>query len=217
MAVRRSLTPKGSRARDRIVVAAERLFATHGFHGTSVRDVAAEVGVPLANLVYHFAKKEQLYAAVLSAIADELMHELDAIAAERVEPRGKQVERALHVARIEALVAGLVAWSARSPDRVRLLLRELLDNPARLAKATRFPLAPFLERAAGMIERARAAGAVQVEHPELALLHVIGAISYVVAAWPTVARIVGPARAKRLAAATSADAIAFARAVLGLA
>jgi hypothetical protein len=51
---------------------------------------------------------------------------------------------------------------------------------------------------------------------ELGVLHVVGAISYVVAAWPTVERIVGHARARRLQAGYEREAIAFARRALGL-
>ena len=70
---------------------------------------------------------------------------------------------------------------------MKLLLRELLDNPTRVRTATQLPLAPFLERASS-----RFGGA----HPEIAVLHVVGALSYVVAAWPTVDRIVGASRAR---------------------
>jgi hypothetical protein len=49
---------------------------------------------------------------------------------------------------------------------------------------------------------------------ETAVLHVVGAISYVVAARPTVDRIVGHARAKALAASYRDDARRFARRAL---
>ena len=73
----RSHTPKGTRARDRIVRAAEKLFAGAGVRGASMRDVAEATGLPLASVVYHFAKKEQLYGAVLDAIGAELGVEID--------------------------------------------------------------------------------------------------------------------------------------------
>ena len=72
----RSHTPKGTRARDKILRVAERLLASAGFYGTSMRDVADAAGVPLASVVYHFAKKEQLYAAVLTEIGDHLVSEM---------------------------------------------------------------------------------------------------------------------------------------------
>ena len=185
MVTLRSHTPKGRRARDRIVSVAEDLFATHGFHGASMRDLASAAGLPLATVVYHFARKEQLYAAVLGAIADELLAELPAIEAAE-DPA-------------DAFARAMVAWTERNPARVKLLLRELLDNPRRVARASRLPLAPFFERAAAIVGG------------EVAVLHLIGGLSYVIAAWPTIARTVGPARTRRLAAVYPREALAFAR------
>ncbi|MEO8549804.1 MAG: helix-turn-helix domain-containing protein [Kofleriaceae bacterium] len=206
----RSQTPKGRRARERILAAAERLIAAHGFHGTSMRDVAAAARLPLATTVYHFAKKEQLYAAVLGEIAEELDARLQTAIAERAGFTRLGVERP--DAALDALAVAIVRWAADAPARVKLLLRELLDNPARVAKASRLPLAPFLERATALVA-ARASSA----SPEVAVLHLVGAISYFVAAWPTVERIVGDARAKQITASYEREAIAFARRMLGVA
>lgn len=192
----RGSTPKGQRARGRILAAAEALFATHGFHGTSMRDIAAAAKQPLASTMYHFARKEQLYGSVLTAIGDELLAEL---ARARVH--------AAHAARVDVFAAALVRWSVRNPGRVRLVMRELIDNGGRIARASRLPMAPLLDEAARMVGAGSA-------YPELAVLHVIGGISYVVAAKPTVDRMVGATRARQLAKAYEAEAIAFARRVL---
>jgi AcrR family transcriptional regulator len=163
----------------RILKATERLLVTHGFHGTSMRDVAKAAGLPLATVVYHFARKEQLYAALLHEIGAEVVATLD---------------------ETDDFVAALVRWTIEQPGRVKLLLRELLDNPRRVKTATQLPLAPFLERAAALLGVG-----------EIAVLHVVGALSYVVAAWPTVDRIVGVKRARVLHEGYEREAIAFAR------
>jgi AcrR family transcriptional regulator len=167
--------------------AAETLFVQHGFHGASMRDIAHGSKLPLATVVYHFARKEQLYAALLHEIGEALLVNMGTD--------------------LDSFVVTLVRWTIDEPGRVKLLLRELLDNPARVRKASQLPLAPFLERAATL---------VRVENPELAVLHAVGAVSYVVAAWPTVDRIVGAARAARLHAAYEREAIAFVRRSLGI-
>jgi len=192
----RSQTPKGKRARERILAAAERLIAARGFYGTSMRDIAAAARLPLATTVYHFAKKEQIYAAVLGAIADDLETRLQVALAEQIRDP------------LDALAVALVRWSAAHPSHVKLLLREVLDNPARVANASRLPLAPFLAKASALLA---SRGAPQ---PEVAVLHLVGAISYFVAAWPTVERIVGAARAKQITAAYEREAIAFAQQIL---
>lgn len=55
----------GSATRERILDAAERLFAEHGFAGTSHRQIAAEARVNLAAVNYHFGSKEGLFLAVV--------------------------------------------------------------------------------------------------------------------------------------------------------
>jgi AcrR family transcriptional regulator len=58
----------GTDTRERILDTAERLFAAHGFAGTSLRAVTREAEVNLAAVHYHFGTKEDLLRAVLSRI-----------------------------------------------------------------------------------------------------------------------------------------------------
>jgi AcrR family transcriptional regulator len=51
--------------KDRILDAAERLFARDGFEATSLRAITAEAGVNLAAVNYHFQSKEALVQAVI--------------------------------------------------------------------------------------------------------------------------------------------------------
>jgi AcrR family transcriptional regulator len=53
-------------AKERILNAAERLFAEHGFEATSLRMITAEAKVNLAAVNYHFHSKDELIAAVFS-------------------------------------------------------------------------------------------------------------------------------------------------------
>jgi AcrR family transcriptional regulator len=52
--------------KQRILDAAEQLFAQHGFHGASLRAITATAGVNLAAVNYHFQSKEALIQAVLA-------------------------------------------------------------------------------------------------------------------------------------------------------
>jgi AcrR family transcriptional regulator len=54
----------------RIVDAAERHFATHGYAATSLNDIADDVGVRTPSLYKHFASKRELYHAVLARLLD---------------------------------------------------------------------------------------------------------------------------------------------------
>jgi AcrR family transcriptional regulator len=67
--------------KDRILDAAEKLFAQRGFHGVSIRDITAAAGCDVALANYHFGPKRDLLAAVITRRAqvlnDERLHMLD--------------------------------------------------------------------------------------------------------------------------------------------
>jgi TetR/AcrR family transcriptional regulator len=54
-----------------ILAAAERVFSRGGFDGARMAEIAAEAGLPKANLHYYFGTKEKLYAAVLEDIVTQ--------------------------------------------------------------------------------------------------------------------------------------------------
>jgi AcrR family transcriptional regulator len=88
--------PKESGAtRDRILDAAEKLFAQRGFHGVSIREITSAAGVDVALANYHFGPKQNLLAAVLERRAqllnDERLHML-AAAKQRAAPQAATVE-----------------------------------------------------------------------------------------------------------------------------
>lgn len=58
--------------RQRILDAAELLFAHGGFDGASVRDIAGMAGVPVALVNFHGGSKQELFARVVTRRADQL-------------------------------------------------------------------------------------------------------------------------------------------------
>ncbi len=62
----------GLPTKQRILDAAERLFAERGFDGVSLRDITAAAGVELALANYHFGPKKELYVAVIRRRASEI-------------------------------------------------------------------------------------------------------------------------------------------------
>lgn len=55
---------------ERILDAAEDLFARHGFEATSLADVADRVGIRAPSLYSHFASKRDLYVAVVERLLE---------------------------------------------------------------------------------------------------------------------------------------------------
>lgn len=74
--------------RDRIIVAAERLFAAKGLHGAGLREIAREASVNVNLINWHFKNKDELYvrihearAAQINAVRQRLLDEANARAA----------------------------------------------------------------------------------------------------------------------------------------
>ena len=57
-------------SRDEILKAAMRLFASRGFHETSMSEVAREAHVSKALIFWHFKTKEELFVAVLNRLLE---------------------------------------------------------------------------------------------------------------------------------------------------
>lgn len=68
--------PKRSDSKDRMIVAARRLFREHGYFGTALSDVVAESSAPRGSLYFHFpgGKKELATEVALMHSADAIAH-----------------------------------------------------------------------------------------------------------------------------------------------
>ncbi len=82
--------------KERILDAAEELFALHGFDGVTIRQIAAQAQVDVALASYHFGKKRELFDAVFLRRAEILNEErLEALLKCQSEsgPEGPSVEK----------------------------------------------------------------------------------------------------------------------------
>lgn len=116
-----------------ILRGAARAFARSGFAGTSMDDVAAEVGVSRLIVYRHFESKEELYRAVLERVFDRHAHEF-AAGLEARSPRAIGAGSHLAVAR-EWPDGYVLLWrhAAREPQFATYAdeLRELAVEAAR--------------------------------------------------------------------------------------
>lgn len=188
-------TPKGERARASILDAAQSLFAQGGFYGTSVRDVAGELGIPTASLLHHFPRKERLYGEVLGRMAVDLGVALDKILQPKAQARAED-----YADKLRLLIRRFWRWASGNPDHCRLLLREVLDNEPRIGEAKRLVLAPVLEQFSTFIRAGQAAGAFRDIDPLMFVIHLTGSTSYFVTVLPTLQRL-----ANRSSAALTRD------------
>ena len=123
-----------------LLKAAQRLFAAHGYHGASIRDIVQSCGVSNAALYYHFGSKQNLYAEVLRAYITAVVVRLQKSDAEKGTCRSRLSQVALAYATIilesENLLQTLLRDAAQfNPEDIVRLLPELSSQiPAVIAK-----------------------------------------------------------------------------------
>ena len=67
---------QGRATRGQLIEVATRLFAEHGYESTSIEAVLTAAGVSRGALYHHFAGKEALFEAVVSAVSEQVTVEL---------------------------------------------------------------------------------------------------------------------------------------------
>ncbi|MGQ0573189.1 MAG: SACE_7040 family transcriptional regulator [Pseudonocardia sp.] len=106
--------------REQILAVAAQLFARHGFHGVSIADLGAAVGVSGPALYRHFPGKEALLAEMLVGISEHLLAGGTARAAASDDPREV----------LAALVEFQVEFALREPELIVVQDRDLANLPA---------------------------------------------------------------------------------------
>lgn len=124
--------------RQRLMDAAEQMFAEHGWNAVSIRAIVAGAGVNLAALHYHFGSKEQLLAEIFAARAKPIAEERMRLLRE-IEREGTPVslERILEAFLRPALTIGadqrfggrtFVKLRARLATESEAISRKILAN-----------------------------------------------------------------------------------------
>ena len=143
---------------DRILDAAESGFAERGFAGTSLRDVATQVGIRIPSLYNHFPSKAELYKAVLTRAIGSIQQVLDGVVEGRLSGDPRDVIGAL-----------MEVFQAR-PNIPPLIQYELLSGGEQLALVLDESLRPALGRGAEMLEQVSANSRWKPEQRPLLLL-----------------------------------------------
>jgi len=155
--------------RDRILAAAERLFARRGFAGTSVRDITDAVGIKPPALYNHFPNKEDLYTEVLETSLRPLLELID-----------QASQAAVSVENANELIAPGMDLLRANPHGPALLMLEALTGSDHLSRVARDWLRPIVERGVGILKDNDASGRwSEAAYPNVIWLWVCAAFGHI--------------------------------------
>jgi AcrR family transcriptional regulator len=122
--------------KERLLDAAEIVFAERGYDATSLGDIADRVGVRPQAIYNHYKGKWALYVAVMERLLDPLLETLD-----------RALEGPPTAARRDASLAAEVALHARNPNLARLVQYATLGGGEPLQLLLDRWYRPFFQRA----------------------------------------------------------------------
>ncbi len=132
----------------RILHAAEQVFASKGFEGTTTADIAAMADMPKANVHYYFGTKEKIYRAVLDNILELWLDEADYWITPERAPRDA----------FSGYIQAKIASARERPEASRIYATELLRGAPHIKEYLHLSLRGRVAGLAAVIDGWAAAG-----------------------------------------------------------
>ncbi len=159
-------------------------FATYGYRGASLRDIAKRADANVAAVKYHYASKDELWRAVVSYLYRALGNAV--LQDQRREEMGSIKELIRHSTR------EYILFSAKNPELYRITLFEMIEGGERLDWLARNQLRQFMERSMAWSSIAQQNGVFDKKVPPLNLVYVMmGAIQTLFMMAPQIERSFG--------------------------
>lgn len=166
-------------ARGRILGAAAEVFASIGFAGARVDDIAERAGVNKAMLYYHVGDKERLYATVLTDTIDRAAAALREATAQARTPAEK----------VQRILDTFAELGTSNPHLVPIMLREVASGGATLPDEMLLRMTGVFRIVAEVLAEGMQRGAFRPTDPLLTHVSLIGSMMFLIASQPIRARL----------------------------
>jgi AcrR family transcriptional regulator len=140
-------TARGQRTRESLIAAGRTVFERDGYLDARLSDISKEAGVAVGSFYVYFASKEEIFAAVLEQVQDEVLHPHVTGASRGVRP----------IADIEASNRAYLDWYRRNARFMRALEQAATSDDT-LRELRRKRGLAFAERNARSIRELQAKG-----------------------------------------------------------
>lgn len=195
-----SAAERGGDKRERILIAAERIFAKHGFFAARVTEIAKEAGVADGTIYLYFKSKDDLLISLFESRMKQVNDELRAVVA-REHPT-----RQLH-----AFIRTYLRLVHDEPAAAEVLTIELRQSSKFMKEYDNPQFADFLRMLGGIIAAGQERGEIDASIPShVAARMIFGildelALAWVLARQPTISAGAPGTRPKKFDIVRAAD------------
>ncbi len=148
----------------KILLAAKKLFAKHGYDCTSVRQICQEAGANVALVSYYFGGKESVFYEIFNQFFP-MNKIVDFIAIE--DP----------IVGIRTIIQGVVEIRTADPQMISLMQMEIITITPRLEKMREL-VYPLWKKVRDLLEQGRQDGIFHFESLDSTLMFVLGSIFF---------------------------------------
>jgi len=146
-------SPEGIETRERILSQAERMFATRGYDGTSVRQITEAAGANVAAVSYYFSGKQGLYEAVFERVLVEMRERRIHLIKSDLDAVGKDVTLETFLASFAAAFVEPLVEGERGKDFMSLFDQEMRLHKMPTKAFFEQLIEPMMALFAGSLER----------------------------------------------------------------
>ena len=151
----------GAKNKQKILAAAEKAFATYGFKGTSVQQIADEAELPKTNILYYFKSKQGLYVALLQDIMSLWNSRFDQVT-EDDDPAESLAD----------YIADKMTMSRTHPQASKIFAMEVLNGAPYLNKFFSNEHVAWMEGRVAILNSWIAQGRMTAVDPQYLLFHI---------------------------------------------
>lgn len=172
--------PEPPGAKEKILRAATKVFAEHGFGGARIELIAEDAGVNKASLYYHVGNKETLYATVMSRAADGMLQTLRA-GIEQSEDGPPE--------RFRAAIRAIAGRAMEDPHFAPLMLHEVATGGSVLPDEVVRKFSEIFSTVGSILRQGAADGTFRKFDPVLTHMLTTGGLLFLAAGTPLRERI----------------------------
>ncbi|MBU4276993.1 MAG: TetR/AcrR family transcriptional regulator [Proteobacteria bacterium] len=163
-----SSLPKGRQRQRQLYDAAARLFASQGYHATSLRELAEALGLNKSSLYHYFDSKQELLYQLLDDYISEALAEIQSLCSDGQDPEEKLADFMRYYTR----------FYARDLDRLALLVNEVDNLEPRFRKVLEKKERRYLAALTDIFEQLRGQGRLKQVPPTVAAFAFFGMVHY---------------------------------------